>query len=329
MYFCYYYDILNQIDLQGTNLPNQGYKSRMEVFMQPNNALFFNKQDLDQFAFALHQLTGFHVGLHNRDYSLYAAAGDNARNFCSVCRRHSSVFLQNCLRCDNAHLKKVLTDRKTTVYTCPSGLTEAIIPLEWQGELVGYLFLGQAFRNTHPDFETLWKKLLALDEANLYPHREEIHQAFTDTPCLSEEKLLSCIRLGEIFASHTYAALLFSQSSNANSKQRFSYYLSLNDWKHISMATVSAESAAEALHISYSQLNRIAKEMVGLPFKQYILDIKLREAVRLINETDIPLAHIAQSIGFDDAHYFARLLRRYTGKSCRQLRAANTDAGKM
>ena len=30
--FGYYYDILNETDLQGINLPNQGYKSRMEVF---------------------------------------------------------------------------------------------------------------------------------------------------------------------------------------------------------------------------------------------------------------------------------------------------------
>ena len=44
--------------------------------MQPKNELLFNKQALDRFAVALHRLTGLHVGLHNRDYSLYAAAGD-------------------------------------------------------------------------------------------------------------------------------------------------------------------------------------------------------------------------------------------------------------
>ena len=32
--FGYYYDILNETDLQGINLPNQGYKSRMEVFYE-------------------------------------------------------------------------------------------------------------------------------------------------------------------------------------------------------------------------------------------------------------------------------------------------------
>ena len=82
--------------------------------MQPKNELLFNKQALDQFALALHRLTGFHVGLHNRDYSLYAAAGDDVRNFCAVCRNHSPAFFQNCLKCDNAHLKKVLSDRRTT-----------------------------------------------------------------------------------------------------------------------------------------------------------------------------------------------------------------------
>ena len=41
---------------------------------------------------------------------------------------------------------------------------------------------------------------------------------------------------------------------------------------------------------------------------------------RVMDESELPLSGIAQSLGFDDAHYFARLLRRFTGKSCRQLR---------
>ena len=290
------------------------------------NALLFNKQMLDQFTEALHQLTGMHVGLHNRDYSLYAAAGDNARNFCAVCRNHSPAFLQSCLKCDNIHLKEVLSTRKTHVYTCPFGMTEVIIPLEWQGELVGYLFLGQAFRDTLPDFDLLWEKLLALDETHLYPRREEIRRAVEDTPCLPREKLDAVIRLGEIFSAHTYAALWFSQATNANSRQRFSYYLSLNDWEHMPIASVSAKGASEMLHISYSQLNRIAKEVVGMPFKQYVLDLKMRAAVRMIDESDLPLSRIAQSLGFDDAHYFARLLRRFTGKSCRELRSTAENA---
>lgn len=288
--------------------------------MQPKNELLFNKQALDRFASALHKLTGLHVGLHNCDYSLFAAAGDDARNFCAVCRNHSPAFLQNCLKCDNTHLKKVLSDRRTTAYACPFGLTEAIIPLVWQEELVGYIFLGQVFRDVPPEFESLWEKLLALDEDNLYPHREEIRSAFENTPCLVQEKLTAAIQLGEIFAVHTYAALWFSQAANANSKERFSYYLSLNDWEHMPMATFSVSAASEMLHVSYSQLNRIAKEVVGMPLKQYIIDLKLRAAVRMIDESDLPLSVIAQSLGFDDAHYFARLLRRFTGKSCRQLR---------
>ena len=296
--------------------------------VQPKNELFFNKQTLDQFASALHTLTGLHVGLHNHDYSLYAAAGDDMRNFCAVCRNHSPAFLQNCLKCDNAHLKKVLTERETTVYTCPFGLTEVIIPLMWQDALVGYIFLGQAFCGAAPDFEAMWEKLLALDETHLYAHREEIRRAVEDTPWLSEEKLTAVIRLAGIFAEHTYAALWFSQAANANSRQRFSYYLSLNDWEHMPMATVSAQAASELLHISYSQLNRIAKEVVGAPFKQYVLARKLSAAVRMLQETDLPLSRVAQSLGFDDTHYFARLLRQYTGKSCRELREneAETEA---
>ncbi len=288
--------------------------------MQPKNELLFNKQTLDQFALALHRLTGLHVGLHNRDYSLYAAAGDDVRNFCAACRNHSPAFLHNCLKCDNAHLKKVLNDRCTIAYTCPFGLSEAIIPLMWQEDLVGYIFLGQAFRDAPPEFETLWEKLLALDETHLYPHREEIRRAVENTPCLPAEKLTAAIQLAEIFAAHTYAALWFSQAVNANSRERFSYYLSLNDWEHMPMATVSAAAASEMLHISYSQLNRIAKAVVGMPFKQYVLDCKLQAAVRMLEETDLPLSRIAQSLGFDDTHYFARLLRQYTGKNCQELR---------
>lgn len=74
----------------------------------------------------------------------------------------------------------------------------------------------------------------------------------------------------------------------------------------------SVEEYACKLDLSISDLNTICKEKIGVSAKQYILDLKITEAKRLLLYTDRNVNEVAYVLGFDDSAYFSRLFKRKT-----------------
>ncbi len=77
---------------------------------------------------------------------------------------------------------------------------------------------------------------------------------------------------------------------------------------------------AEAAGWSASQLNRVTVRDVGLPPMQYVTRLRVREAQRLLRETDLPVATISAMVGFDDPLYFSRRFRQLVGDAPRSWR---------
>lgn len=75
----------------------------------------------------------------------------------------------------------------------------------------------------------------------------------------------------------------------------------------------SVETIASALHIHPKLLNERCVKCLGITAKQYILDLKLTEAKRLLAFSSFNTAGIASCTGFEDPSYFTRLFKKKTG----------------
>jgi transcriptional regulator GlxA family with amidase domain len=53
---------------------------------------------------------------------------------------------------------------------------------------------------------------------------------------------------------------------------------------------------------------------------QYVTRLRVREAQRLLRETDLPVATISTMVGFDDPLYFSRRFRQLVGDAPRVWR---------
>jgi len=69
---------------------------------------------------------------------------------------------------------------------------------------------------------------------------------------------------------------------------------------------------ADKLHLSAEVLNSLCKEYTGTTAKQYVLDIKLTEAKRLLLYNQSNVSEIAFRLGFEDSSYFSRLFKKKT-----------------
>lgn len=99
-----------------------------------------------------------------------------------------------------------------------------------------------------------------------------------------------------------------------------------NPTRHRSVVDAVGEFAAEqrfrvgsyarlaaTLGLSMSSLRRHVLEASGLPLHRFTRSLRLREARRLLRQTDQSLAEIAAAIGFTDVYYFNREFSRLAG----------------
>ncbi|MDZ4200290.1 MAG: helix-turn-helix transcriptional regulator [Kiritimatiellia bacterium] len=65
--------------------------------------------------------------------------------------------------------------------------------------------------------------------------------------------------------------------------------------------------------LSAATFRRYWNRYVQLPPARYVMTLRMREARRLLVETDLTVAEVAEQVGFEDPLYFSRSFRRLTG----------------
>ena len=80
------------------------------------------------------------------------------------------------------------------------------------------------------------------------------------------------------------------------------------------------EDVAEKFHMSKSFLSKRFKTGTGFGFKEYIINLRIQNASRLLLETDKSITDIAFECGFNDSNYFGDSFRRIKGVSPRKYR---------
>lgn len=86
---------------------------------------------------------------------------------------------------------------------------------------------------------------------------------------------------------------------------------------HCSHEKISIESMARELFVSPSYLSRRFKAVTGRTFLDTLNMHRVQQAVKLLNENNASISHIAEQTGFGDYKHFCDVFKRYTGQSPR------------
>jgi len=76
---------------------------------------------------------------------------------------------------------------------------------------------------------------------------------------------------------------------------------------------LSVQRVADACGVNPAYLGRAFKEAVGEKMSLYIHRIRIREASRLLQETDLLIYEIAEDVGYRDLNLFRRMFKSITG----------------
>jgi len=78
---------------------------------------------------------------------------------------------------------------------------------------------------------------------------------------------------------------------------------------------LSLGKVAGAIHISPNYLSTLFKEKIGLNFSEYLADVRIRQAGKLLVTTDLSVTEIASRVGYQNINYFSMIFKKITNMS--------------
>lgn len=76
---------------------------------------------------------------------------------------------------------------------------------------------------------------------------------------------------------------------------------------------ISLNEVAQYTNVTSYYLSRLFAKETGKNFVDYLIEIRIQKAKKLIKEDNYKTYEIAEMVGIKDPHYFSKLFKRYTG----------------
>lgn len=153
-----------------------------------------------------------------------------------------------------------------------------------------------------------------------------------DTPVVSQkgkavEAMYGLVRkmdektAGYYDALSAFYAVLGQNSTGAEAKpESFSGMVISYLHRHYQNPQLCAEEICRAFRISHSYLCRLMKQETGKPMIQHLIEIRISEACRMLEKTQMSVKEISYSVGFRDELHFMKTFKRQMKISPREYR---------
>ncbi|HOJ09940.1 MAG TPA: response regulator [Clostridiales bacterium] len=146
----------------------------------------------------------------------------------------------------------------------------------------------------------------------LYLHLKDDYPGIYDIDSL-KENMDNCINtfrtkvlIKEIVdGMYNYVQEYRKKNSSNYAIQYIKNYVKSNFYKDVSLAKVSNE-----LSMNYYYISDLFKKETGMSFSDYVIDIRLEKAKKLLLETGIKIYEIAEKSGFYDSKHFCRTFKK-------------------
>ena len=234
---------------------------------------------------------------------------DGVKSFCS-CMRENPDFDRRCIHSDRCAMEIARERKSLYVYQCHAGFTEAVAPITEGERIIGYIMFGQIVAKEH--------------ESDFLQHIGELAETFGNSVaavemlkqirCMDKDKIISAAKILDACAGYIQLKE-YVQPAGKTMMDRLSLYVHTHLTEDLSVDSLCAKFG-----ISRTKLYDITREHTNGGLAAWIRQIRLEQAKKLIQSTDLSVTDIAEQCGFTDYNYFLRIFKRTYGVSSRAMR---------
>lgn len=95
--------------------------------------------------------------------------------------------------------------------------------------------------------------------------------------------------------------------------------------KHLGDSDFTVDMLTEEVGISRAQLHRKMKDMTGLSTSEFVRNIRLEQAARLLKEQKVNITQVAYTVGFSNLAHFSTVFRKHFGMTPTEYGTANGE----
>lgn len=257
-------------------------------------------EELKKVLMDFYNLTKFKIVLYDSDRNFLYSYPEKMCTFCETVRTNS-ILAKKCITCDNIGFDICDETRTPHIYECHMAMIEAIAPIYSNDINIGYLMFGQIRGQNAERIAQAVKK--AADVYGL----ELSDKLIAEMTLADETYINSAVNMMSMCANYLYTNEIIRNNPNI-----FVYQLKEYIKSHLD-SEISIESICKHFYISQSKLYRIAKQNFDMGISDYIRAQRIRQAKKLLANTDEPIAQVAASVGINDTNYFIRTFKKFEG----------------
>ncbi len=275
----------------------------------------FDMENLQKLLKDFYAITGIRITVFDDRMRELVAYPEQVAPYCALIRE-SAEGLKACMDCDRQACRAAAEKKKTHVYRCHAGLTEAVAPLYANNMMIGFLLFGHVF--PYADQEEGWQEIKRRCAA--FPvDREKLHEAILQATPMQDDYVRSAAHILHAVASYLILERMATLKEDLL-EVRLDTYIADHYTEPLDAARLS-----QVLGIGKTQLYSLTKKLYRQGMAARIRGLRMKKAKSLLREqADLSLAEVAWQCGYQDYNYFFTVFKREVGCTPREWRNERT-----
>lgn len=273
----------------------------------------FDKAKLKELLKDFYEITKIRITVFDENRTELLSYPETIPAFCQTVRSAASGRLK-CEDCDRRACETAARTRRTEIYRCHAGLTEAVTPILTDGVLAGFLLFGHVF--SYPTYEEGWAVIRKACE-DLPVSQEALREEMESLPLRDQDFVRAATHILRTVASYLVMERMTVLKEDLLSVQ-LENYISAHYTEGL-----TAEEICGRFGIGRTQLYKIANGLYGCGIAEHIRGLRIGKAKELLLAGSAPLARIAEACGYPDYNYFITVFSRVTGTTPAAWRKRN------
>ena len=221
-----------------------------------------------------------------------------------------------CEQCDVKHALAVSSMKQGFHYVCHTGLTDTVVPICIDGRHIATMNGGQVL--TAPPSEEGFEVFLEQNQDHSLD-KEKVRQLYFECPWLPEERLQQVLNVLSFFSNY-FVEIEEKLKRVTHDAGRASVDRAIDYMEENFRESLTLSEVARIAFLSPAYFSHVFREATSKCFTHYLQQIRIREAKRLLRQTDRSVTEIALDSGFNNLSHFNRVFRKLEGRSPTQYR---------
>ncbi|OON97176.1 MAG: hypothetical protein ATN31_08540 [Candidatus Epulonipiscioides saccharophilum] len=276
--------------------------------------LSINYQEINNILMDFYHLTGFRIALFNAEFQELLAYPTRLSTFCKLLRDEAKLE-EICKKSDYEAFCKCQKTSESLYYKCHMGMTEMLVPIKIEENIIGYIMTGQIYEENTTSWPKLAQYLNIEVEGSLA--YDKLEQIYNNKQKLTSKQMHSAFNILNVITKY-----LCQNEKITKNKHKFAYKLDQFIIDNIDQ-DIDVNMLCKKFEYQKTTFYKVTNECYGTSIMKHVMQLRIQFAKKLLLNTNLPISIISSQVGINDYNYFTKVFKKEAKCTPREFRKNN------